>query len=111
MWPYETAKGISAAINVLNRYPEVTTLDGAKFWSMLGDYTTMHTSKWKVMSSSSTFYSNLSSSPVAKYLMDGLGELWVAENGCGDERWTRQTNLGGPAWTGVDRHSDERLPM
>jgi hypothetical protein len=99
VWPYETAKGISAAINVLNRYPEVTTLDGAKFWSMLGDYTTMHTSKWKVMSSSSTFYSNLSSSPVAKYLMDGLGELWVAENGCGDERWTRQTNLGGPAWT------------
>jgi hypothetical protein len=31
--------------------------------------------------------------------MDGLGELWVAENGCGDEQWTKQPNLGGPAWT------------
>ena len=97
-------KGISAAINVLNNYyPEVTTLSSPKFWSLLYDYTAMHTPKWKVMSSSSTFFSNLSNSSVSQYLMDGLGELWVAENGCEDERWTpkrgRTDTLGGPAWT------------
>ena len=99
VWPYETAKGISAAINVLNNYPEVTTMDGFKFWSLLQDYTTMHTPKWRVMSSSSTFYANLSASNVAQYLIEGLGELWIAENGCGDHHWTKQPQLGGPAWT------------
>ena len=34
------------------------------------------------MKSSTSFYSNLSSSNVAQYLMDGLGDYWVAENGC-----------------------------
>jgi hypothetical protein len=103
VWPYESSKGISAAINVLNNYPEVTTLSSPRFWSLLYDYAAMHTPKWKVMSSSSTFFSNLSNSSVSQYLMDGLGELWVAENGCGDERWTpkrgRTDTLGGPAWT------------
>ena len=58
-------------INVLNNYPEVTTLDGSKFWSLLGDYTYMHTTKWKVMSSRSTFYPNLTASNLAQYLIGG----------------------------------------
>ena len=99
VWPHETAKGVTAAINVLNNYPGVTTIDGFKFWSLLQDYTTMHTPKWKVMSSYSTFYANLSASNVAQHLVEGLGELWIAENGCGDDHWTKQPQLGGPAWT------------
>ena len=101
VWPYETSKGIQAAINVLNNYPEVTTLDGFKFWTLLADFTAMHTPKWRVMATGSTFYSNLTDSPLAQYLMDGLGELWIAENGCGDDQWTKQPQLGGPAWTDV----------
>jgi hypothetical protein len=99
VWPYETAKGITAAINVINNYPSVTTMDGSKFWTLLSDYTAMHTTKWRVMSSRSTFYTNLTNSNMAPFLIDGLGEHWVAENGCGDDHWTKQTNLGGPAWT------------
>ena len=99
VWPYESSKAISAAINVLNNYPDVTTIDGGRFWDMLFDYTAMHTTKWRVMASRSTFYRNLTQSPVAEYLMDGLGELWVGENGCGDEKWTVQKGLTGPAWT------------
>ena len=99
VWPFESSKAITAAINVLNNYPEVTTMDGGRFWAMLYDYTAMHTPKWKVMSSSTTFYANLSESDVAQFLIEGLGELWVAENGCGDDQWTRQPQLGGPAWT------------
>ena len=99
VWPFESAKAISAAINVLNNYPTVTTMDGGRFWAMLFDYTAMHTPKWKVMSSSTTFYANLTESNVAQFLIEGLGELWVAENGCGDDQWTRQPQLGGPAWT------------
>jgi hypothetical protein len=105
VWPYETSKAITAAINVLNNYPAVTTMDGSKFWALLGDYTAMHTSKWKVMSSRSSFYPNLTNSDVAQYLMDGLGEHWVAENGCGDEQWTKwnhnSSTVGGPAWTDI----------
>ena len=74
-------------------------MDGAKFWRLLADYTMMHTSKWRVMASRSTFYPNLTDSDLAPFLIDGLGELWVAENGCGDEQWTEQPSLGGPAWT------------
>ena len=99
VWPYESSKAITAAINVLNNYPTVTTMDGGRFWAMLFDYTAMHTPKWKVMSSRSTFYANLTESDVAQFLIEGLGELWVAENGCGDDQWTKQPQLGGPAWT------------
>ena len=49
MWPFETAKAISAAINVLNDYPTVTTVDRDKLWLMLWQYAASHTPLWKVV--------------------------------------------------------------
>ena len=43
VWPFETSKTISAAVNVLNNYPEVTALDAGKFWELLWPYVQMHT--------------------------------------------------------------------
>ena len=38
MWPFETAKAITAAIDVLNNYPGVASVDKGKIWSMLWAY-------------------------------------------------------------------------
>ena len=49
-WPFESAKTISAAINVLNDYTDtVKTLDRGKLWHMLWQYTAIHTPLWKVI--------------------------------------------------------------
>ena len=49
MWPFESAKAISAAITVLNEYAsEVTTLNKDKLWKMLWQYTAIHTPLWKI---------------------------------------------------------------
>lgn len=99
VWPFETSKTISAAINVLNNYPEVTVLGSGGFWKLLWPYVQMHTSHWKTMSSRSGFYANLTRSNVAKWLFKGLGELWLAEAGCGDKTFTTPAGLPGPGWT------------
>ena len=44
-------------------------------------------------------YANLTHSNVAKWLFNGLGELWVAEAGCGDKTFTKPAGLPGPGWT------------
>ena len=49
MWPFESAKAISAAITVLHEYAnEVTTLNKDKLWRMLWQYTAIHTPLWKI---------------------------------------------------------------
>ena len=49
MWPFESAKAISAAVTVLNEYAnEVTTLNKDKLWRMLWQYTAIHTPLWKI---------------------------------------------------------------
>ena len=48
MWPFESAKAISAAINVLNDYTDVTTVDKGKLWTLLWQYAASHTPLWKV---------------------------------------------------------------
>ena len=35
MWPFESSKAVTAAINVLNDYPSVTSLNNAKLWTLL----------------------------------------------------------------------------
>lgn len=97
MWPFESSKAITAAINVLNNYPGVDTMNRSGFFTMLQQYAESHTPTWKVMSSSKGFYSNLSSSDVSQWLEPGLGQFWIAEAGCPDAKLT--SGLPGPAWT------------
>jgi hypothetical protein len=65
-WPFESSKAISGAINVLNNYPTVTTLDTGKFWHMLWQYTASHTPEWKLYQGSQNnlpvFVKNVSNS-------------------------------------------------
>ena len=67
MWPFESAKAISAAIIVLNEYgttgtdsgeeQQVTTLDKDKLWRLLWQYTAIHTPRWKITNcSDGTYY-------------------------------------------------------
>ena len=59
--PFESAKAISGAINVLNNYPTVTSLDNEKFWLMMWQYAASHTPTWKVYAKST------GGGPVSKY--------------------------------------------
>ena len=47
MWPFESAKAISAAINVLNDYTDVTTLDNGKLWTLLWQYCELQSRSFK----------------------------------------------------------------
>eukprot|EP00038_Savillea_parva_P005034 m.146395 g.146395 ORF g.146395 m.146395 type:complete len:334 (-) comp11644_c0_seq12:1814-2815(-) len=98
MWPFETSKAITAAINVMNDYPLVGTMNGSVLYTMLQQYTMAHTPLWKVMNSSTSFYSNLSTSNVAQWLEPGLGDLWIAEAGSADDALV-PGGQPGPAWT------------
>eukprot|EP01046_Picozoa_sp_COSAG06_P008097 COSAG06_NODE_406_length_16115_cov_38.420142_4_plen_594_part_00 len=110
-WPFESSKAVTAAIHVLNHYADtVDTLDKRKFWHLLWQYTASHTPAWGVMNGvgnngrkGTACYANLTAaSQTARWLEPGLGlgDYWVAENGCADA--TIPTDAGsipGPAWT------------
>eukprot|EP01052_Picozoa_sp_SAG31_P024137 SAG31_NODE_2033_length_6618_cov_3.628624_7_plen_893_part_00 len=59
MWPFESAKAITAAISVLNDYPTVNTVDKDKLWHMMWQYTAMHTPLWKITNCSDGTYFNI----------------------------------------------------
>jgi hypothetical protein len=98
MWPFETAKAISAAINVLNDYPTVTTVDRDKLWLMLWQYAASHTPLWKVVNTTNGEFCDLSDphSDLKKWLLPGTKNYWIAESGCADTN-----DMGHPAWTDV----------
>ena len=96
---HDIHQAITAAINVLNNYPDVSTVNNTGFYSLLHQYALAHTTQYKVMNGSNSFYSDLSTSNVAQWLEPGLGDLWIAESGCADETMTAPSGLPGPAWT------------
>jgi hypothetical protein len=60
MWPFESAKAISAAITVLNEYTEeVTTVDKDKLWNMVWQYTAVHTPLWRITNCTDGTYLNV----------------------------------------------------
>ena len=110
MWPFETSKAITAAIHVLNHYPSVKTLDTHKFWTMLWQYTATHTPRWGIMNGvgdngrkGTGVYGDITKArQTARWLEpgEGLGEFWVAENGCADANISTDSGvIQGPAWT------------
>lgn len=106
MWPFESSKAITAAINVLNNYPTVTTVDKSKLWTMLWQYTASHTPEWRLIDVHNGEYLNITAgvaphSPGANarnWLFNGTGNLWIAESGCAD-KGNLSLGLSGPSWT------------
>ena len=98
MWPFETAKAISAAINVLNTYSDVHTMDGQKLWGLLWQYAASHTPLWKVINTTNGEFCDLNDphSDLKKWLLPGTQNFWIAESGCADTN-----DMGHPAWTDV----------
>jgi len=70
------------------------------FWTLLKQYAYSHSPEWSVVSDAGGFYQNLSTSDVAKYLINGTGitDFWIAEVGCGDNA-TSDGFYKQPAWT------------
>jgi hypothetical protein len=106
MWPFESAKAISAAINALNVYSEdggnsFGKLDRAKLWAMLWQYTASHTPLWKVMNATNGEYCDLDdpSSELKEWLYrnSSVENFWLAEEGCADGGDPAR-GLDGPAW-------------
>ena len=106
MWPFESSKAITAAINVLNRYPSVTTVSRPQLWGMLWQYASAHTPAWRLIDVHDGEFLNMSAgqppssrgSQARRWLLNGTGELWVAESGCADAG-NRTAGLSGPSWT------------
>ena len=98
MWPFETAKAISAAITIINEFPTVETVDRTKLWSMLWQYVAAHTPLWKLIDVKDGEYLNRSSSTIAEWMLNGTDLFWLAESGCADSG-NRSAGLSGPAWT------------
>ena len=92
------AKAISAAINVLNTYPTVKSLDNEKLWTLLWQYAASHTPLWKVINTTNGEFCDLSDpqSDLQKWLLPGTENYWIAESGCAD-----RNDMGQPAWTDV----------
>ena len=96
--PFETAKAISAAINVLNEYPNVQTLDCSKLWLLLWQYAASHTPLWKVINTTNGEFCDLNDphSDLKRWLLPGTENYWISESGCADTN-----DMGHPAWTDV----------
>lgn len=88
MWPFETAKAISAAINVLNSYSKVIRgvggdgmhMDQEKLWTMLWQYAASHTPLWKVINTTTGEFCNLDDphSDLKNWLLPGTQNYWIA---------------------------------
>jgi len=107
-------KSKPGAINVLNNYPTVKTLDRGKFWRLLWQYTAIHTPLWKVVNDTDGTFIDIAklcgksgqhfkqgsvpqsqvtckagtdgSKPncICKWLPNGTKDFWIAESGCAD---------------------------
>ena len=100
MWPFETAKAISGAVDVLNDYPDVTTVTRDQLWTMLWQYTGSHTPLWMLIDVHTGEYLNRSAQSIARWMLSGTQQLWIAESGCADGG-NRSAGLSGPAWTDI----------
>lgn len=79
MWPFETAKAISAAIRVLNSYSN-THMSQEKLWTMMWQYAASHTPLWKVINTTNGEFCNLDDphSDLKSWLLPGTQNSWIA---------------------------------
>jgi hypothetical protein len=97
VWPFETAKAITGAANVLQSAalsaaaPSVTR---PRVWRLLTDYAAMHTGAWTITNFTTGARANYTLLNASGYFLPGLGVDWIAEAGCAeDATWT--DNPGG----------------
>ena len=110
VWPFETAKALTAAANVLHNASMASAvrsagLTRASLWKLFKQYTAMHTTAWTITNftdGTKADYDQLNSSG---YFLSGLGlephshhpAMWIAEAGCADDAtWT--DNPSGGYW-------------
>ena len=79
MWPFETAKAISAAIRVLNSYSSAH-MSQEKLWTMMWQYAASHTPLWKVINTTNGEFCNLDDphSDLKSWLLPGTQNSWIA---------------------------------
>ena len=79
MWPFETAKAISAAIRVLNSYSSAH-MSQEKLWAMMWQYAASHTPLWKVINTTNGEFCNLDDphSDLKSWLLPGTQNSWIA---------------------------------
>lgn len=99
VWPFETSKALRAAMDVLQA-PAASTavpaLTRTRVWAMLEDYTRMHVpGVWTIINGSHGNTAPADPRVLAPFFLDGAGEAWIAEAGCGDSgRWTDDPTEG-----------------
>jgi len=100
VWPFETSKAITAAVNVLQSAalaPQVPALTRARLFGLLGDYTRMHLGggAWQITNFTTGERANYSLLNESGFFLPGLGASWIAEAGCGDDAtWTDNPSGG-----------------
>jgi hypothetical protein len=102
VWPFETAKALTAAANVLHNAStaEAVRLAGltrAGLWKLFGQYTAMHTAAWTITNFTDGSKADYGQLNASGYFLSGLGlepnshnpAMWIAEAGCADDAtWT-----------------------
>jgi hypothetical protein len=92
VWPFETAKLLTAAVEVLQSpalAAAVPALTRARFNALLADYASQHLNTTWWISDGANTRANVSEVEAAGLFFKGLGRAWLAEAGCAeDAQWT-----------------------
>ena len=102
VWPFETAKALTAAANVLHNASTAEAvrsagLTRAGLWKLFGQYTAMHTAAWTITNFTDGSKADYGQLNASGYFLSGLGlepnsdnpAMWIAEAGCADDAtWT-----------------------
>eukprot|EP00039_Didymoeca_costata_P006660 m.92185 g.92185 ORF g.92185 m.92185 type:complete len:131 (+) comp13341_c0_seq1:1406-1798(+) len=87
MWPFETAKALTAMIQMIQSGYTVPNVTKSNFWTLMSQYTKTHTGSWIIADERTG--KPINNSLIAKYFLSGLGDSWIAEAGCADDAtWT-----------------------
>jgi hypothetical protein len=112
VWPFESAKALTGAANVLQNPKLASVVEGAasgltrsSLWMMLANYTAMHGDQWTVTNFTDGSRADYQELNRSGYFLSGLGleqsqgtaghAMWIAEAGCADDAtWTDNPSGG-----------------
>ena len=98
VWPFESSKAITAAINVLQNAAvasQVPAVTRTRLFDLLSDYTQMHLGSWTITNFTTGARANYTLLNESGYFLPGLGSSWIAEAGCADDAtWTDNPSGG-----------------
>eukprot|EP01052_Picozoa_sp_SAG31_P039132 SAG31_NODE_5362_length_2587_cov_2.129823_1_plen_661_part_10 len=110
VWPFETAKALTAAANVLHDASMASAvrsagLTRAGLWMLFEQYTAMHSAPWTITNFTDGAKADYDQLNGSGYFLTGFGlepdsrhpAMWIAEAGCADDAtWT--DNPSGGYW-------------